>query len=121
MQSNTTVFYLRSSTVTHTVSIVVHELNQVVIAFLPGEMRSYTSRDIANSKDGAEEQYNIPLGSLHGITTGSLPPHSLNLKVGCPIIMLRNINPAIGLCNGTRLVVVAMHTYCIKARILGGQ
>jgi hypothetical protein len=34
-----------------------------------------------------------------------VPPHKLRLKVGAPIILLRNINPKNGLCNGTRLQV----------------
>ena len=36
---------------------------------------------------------------------GGLPPHSLDLKIGAPIMLLRNINPSAGLANGTRLVV----------------
>ena len=32
-------------------------------------------------------------------------PHVLKLKIGCPVILLRNIDPANGLCNGTRLII----------------
>jgi ATP-dependent DNA helicase PIF1 len=31
--------------------------------------------------------------------------HKLELKVGMPILLLRNLNQSIGLCNGTRLIV----------------
>ena len=34
-----------------------------------------------------------------------LPPHRLVLKRNIPIILIRNINPSIGLCNGVRLIV----------------
>lgn len=34
-----------------------------------------------------------------------------------PIILLRNISPNIGLCNGTRLIVKKFHTRLIEAEI----
>jgi ATP-dependent DNA helicase PIF1 len=42
---------------------------------------------------------------LNSLTPNGLPPHVLKLKLGCPVILLRNIDPTNGLCNGTRLVV----------------
>jgi ATP-dependent DNA helicase PIF1 len=45
----------------------------------------------------------------------------LKLKLGCPIILLRNIDPASGLCNGTRLVVRGFRRNTIDAEIMVGQ
>ena len=42
---------------------------------------------------------------LNSLISNGLSPHVLKLKLGCPVILLRNIDPANGLCNGTRLVV----------------
>ena len=42
---------------------------------------------------------------LNGIENASLPPHTLSLKIGCPVMCLRNLDPVNGLCNGTRLQV----------------
>jgi ATP-dependent DNA helicase PIF1 len=42
---------------------------------------------------------------LNTLTPNGLPPHMLKLKTGCLVIMLRNIDPANGLCNGTRLII----------------
>ena len=39
---------------------------------------------------------------LHSLNDSGLPPHELKLKKNCPVILLRNLNPAAGLCNGTR-------------------
>ncbi|CAG8800452.1 30832_t:CDS:2, partial [Gigaspora margarita] len=50
-----------------------------------------------------------------------MPPSKLNLKIGCPIILLRNIAPGEGLCNSTRLVVTQLEDHIIKARILCGN
>jgi ATP-dependent DNA helicase PIF1 len=44
----------------------------------------------------------------------------LKLKIGCPIILLRNIDPANGLCNGTRLVVRGFQRNTIDAEIVVG-
>ena len=45
----------------------------------------------------------------------------LKLKIGCPIILLRNLDPANGLCNGTRLVVHGFQRNTIDAEIVLGQ
>ena len=49
-----------------------------------------------------------------------MPVHSLTLKVGCPIILLRNLDASDGLCNGTRLIVTALKERVIEAKILSG-
>ena len=51
-----------------------------------------------------------------------LPPHTLLLKRGIPIILLRNLNPYRGLCNGTRLIVLEVHGggRLLQAKIIGG-
>ncbi|XP_021749403.1 ATP-dependent DNA helicase PIF1-like [Chenopodium quinoa] len=33
-----------------------------------------------------------------------MSPHELILKIDCPVILLQNIAPSEGLCNGTRLI-----------------
>ena len=49
-----------------------------------------------------------------------MPPHDLTLKVGVPIILLRNINPP-QLCNGTRHSVKKLMNNIIEATILNGK
>ncbi|VDO32173.1 unnamed protein product [Heligmosomoides polygyrus] len=39
------------------------------------------------------------------MTPTGMPPHVLNLKVGCMVMLLRYLDVANGLCNGTRLIV----------------
>lgn len=58
-----------------------------------------------------------PIEFLNTLNISGLPPHNLNLKVGLPIIMLRNLNPNEGLCNGTRLIVKKVFTRLIEATI----
>ncbi|KEH40680.1 PIF1-like helicase [Medicago truncatula] len=45
---------------------------------------------------------------LNTVTASGLPNHKLRLKVGVPVMLLRNIDTRYGLCNGTRLVITRM-------------
>ncbi len=47
--------------------------------------------------------------------------HELKLKVGVPILLLRNLNQSIGLCNGTRLIVKRLGQRVIEAKIIIGN
>ena len=46
-----------------------------------------------------------------------LPPHRLTLKIGAPIMLLKNISAKRGLANGTRLIVRGVHSRVIDAEI----
>ena len=65
------------------------------------------------------EAYQFPVEFLNKIQMSGIPPHNLQLKVGCPIMLLRNIEPP-KLCNGTRLVVKQLYPHLIEAEILTG-
>ena len=49
-----------------------------------------------------------------------MPQHRLNLKVGAPIILIRNSNCAASLMNGTRMSVTSCLRYTIQATVLTG-
>ncbi|KAF5933474.1 hypothetical protein HYC85_029645 [Camellia sinensis] len=55
---------------------------------------------------------------LNPLDPSGLPAFKVELKVGCPIMFLRNIALKDGLCNGTRLMVSRCDTRIIEARIL---
>jgi ATP-dependent DNA helicase PIF1 len=42
---------------------------------------------------------------LNTITLACMPPHHMALKVGVPIILLRNLDATSRFCNGTRLII----------------
>ena len=50
-----------------------------------------------------------------------MPLAHLELKVDCPIMLLRNLDPSNGLCNGTRLRVLAVRRRVLKCRIISGD
>jgi ATP-dependent DNA helicase PIF1 len=49
-----------------------------------------------------------------------MPLHKISLKLGAIIMLLRNLNPAEGHCNGTRYVVTNMAKHVIEAVIPDG-
>ena len=59
-----------------------------------------------SEEDGMYHAY--PVEFLQQLNAGGLPPALLCLKVGSPVILLRNLDPGEGLCNGTRMVVLNM-------------
>jgi len=55
---------------------------------------------------------------LNKISTFGLPNHMLSLKIGVPIVLLRNIDQASGLCNGTHLIITKMRKYILEGDII---
>jgi len=47
-----------------------------------------------------------------------LSPALLCLKVGSPVILLRNLDPGEGLCNGTIMVVLNVRRKMLQCRII---
>ena len=52
------------------------------------------SADSVGCQDNSDEVINFPVEYLNTITLSGLPSHILQLKVGCPVVLLRNLNPA---------------------------
>ncbi|XP_071739779.1 uncharacterized protein [Rutidosis leptorrhynchoides] len=101
---------------------VVDIINDRMMHCLEGEERSYLSSDsiCASQRDTDfnSELYNTDF--LNSIEVGGLPKHNLRLKVGVPVMFLRNVDQAGGMCNSTRLQVTELREIIIKAKILTG-
>ena len=58
---------------------------------------------------------------FNSIRGSKLPYHRIRLKVGSPVMLLRNIDKSLGLCNGIRLIVSKLDKDVIKAIPLVGR
>ncbi|XP_072052195.1 uncharacterized protein [Arachis hypogaea] len=102
---------------------LVDEINNYMMSLNPAEAQTYLSSD----KACPTEPNNDLLASIHTpellntIKCSGVPNHELTLKVGTPIMLLRNIDHSAGLCNGTRLVVTKLGKHIIEARTCAGK
>jgi ATP-dependent DNA helicase PIF1 len=62
-----------------------------------------------------------PREFLNPLSITGLPDHVLHLKVGVPVMLLRNLDASRGLCNGTRLIVTKLTTRVIEGEIITGK
>ncbi|KAF5318680.1 hypothetical protein D9619_010670 [Psilocybe cf. subviscida] len=101
----------------------VRQLNEDILALMDGDPAQFLSADRILQEEGADpaDAEPVPTEVLRSIEEPGSPPGVLNLKIGCPVILLRNLDPPNGLCNGTRLVVTKMAARVIEGRILGGR
>jgi hypothetical protein len=102
----------------------VDGLNEDVLGRMRGDHRTFVSADNIVRETGADDpEVNdaMPIEYLRSLDASGLPPGELSLKTGCPVILLRNLAPSLGLCNGTRLVIRRMSDRVLEAEILGGE
>ncbi|XP_028782174.1 uncharacterized protein LOC114738301 [Neltuma alba] len=102
---------------------MIDKINQYMCSLLPGEAHEFFSSDSVcqslNQNDSFDNLYTTEF--LNTISSSGLPPHKLMLKVGSPIMLLRNIDQAEGLCNGTRLCITKLGKTVIEAITLNGS
>ncbi|XP_043474367.1 ATP-dependent DNA helicase pif1-like [Leptopilina heterotoma] len=91
-------------------------INKKILSSFEAEERKYLS---INTPMNGDNFIHCPVELLESVIAPGLPAHELIIKIGAPIMLLRNINPP-KLCNGTRLRVKALHRFVIETDILTG-
>ncbi|KAF5187279.1 Atp-dependent dna helicase pif1 [Thalictrum thalictroides] len=95
----------------------VDQLNHQVLQLFPGNEIIFHSFDSA--ENDPRNLYQLEL--LNSISTSQLPPHKLTVKIGCPMIVLRNLDPKNGVCNGTRVLLRGIYQNVMHAEIITGS
>jgi len=98
----------------------VEHVNEYMMSLIPGEEKEYLSSDSVcrsgENSDGQSEWFTAEF--LNGIKSYGIQNHRLKLRVGCPVMLMSNIDQAIGLCNGTRLTVTHLGRSTIAAIVI---
>jgi hypothetical protein len=100
-------------------NVCVNYINTKIVATMPWEEHVFLLADTIEAGD--DRAMGIATKFLNAITLLGMPPHRLALKVGLPVILLRNLDASFGLCNGTRLIIRRLARCLIVAEIVGGS
>ncbi|KAG5601885.1 hypothetical protein H5410_033255 [Solanum commersonii] len=94
----------------------VDKLNDKLISMFPRESKIFNIFDSLedDTNNYYQEEY------LNALTPNGLLPHRLELKENAPIMMLRNLDPSSGLCNGTRMICRGFSQNVLHAEISSG-
>jgi ATP-dependent DNA helicase PIF1 len=87
-----------------------------------GDEREYLSADSLDRSEVTDNNFYDVLTPefLNSLHTSGLPNHKIKLKIGTPIMLLRNIDQTRGLCNGSRLIVTNLGQAVLGAKIMSG-
>ena len=99
----------------------VNDFNDVLLERLPGVEHRFEAVNNINVDEGATPAEPFAVEYLQSINLASIPPSCLKLKIGAPLILLRNLSPREGMCNGTRMRVLGISRTCLQVSILGGK
>ncbi|KAF8102734.1 hypothetical protein N665_0196s0027 [Sinapis alba] len=99
----------------------VDVVNNYMLDRLTGEERIYLSSDSIDPSDlNSKDDSIFSPEFLNSIKSSGLPNHALRLKIGTPVMILRNIDPNEGLCNGTRLQITHLANHIVQAKVITG-
>ena len=62
-----------------------------------------------------------PIEFLNSLTPSGMPPHELKLAPGAVVMLLRNIDAEIGLCNGARGIVIKATRRVLDIMLIAGK
>ncbi|KAL1348491.1 hypothetical protein AAHE18_07G083400 [Arachis hypogaea] len=115
--------FFKARTILASTLDIVEKVNNHLMAIIPGGEKLYLSSDSICMDEGNMESQLDLYGSelLNSINCSGLPPHKLILKIGVPVMLLRNIDQSSGLCNGTRLQVRKLRNHVIECEVLKGN
>jgi ATP-dependent DNA helicase PIF1 len=117
---NNYIDYIKERAILTTRNEDVDDINTKILNIFPGEAQEFLSADSIEDKDSVHQSL-YPIEFLNTLTPSGSPLHKLILKIGVPIMLLRNISPTEGLCNGTRLIVKKLSQHVIDAEIITGS
>ena len=99
----------------------VTEFNDVLLERMPDDEHRFEAVNHVEVAEDMAVAEPFAVKYLQSINLASIPPSCLRLKIGAPLILIRNLSPREGLCNGTRIRVLGIQRTCLQVTILGGR
>ncbi|KAL3019289.1 hypothetical protein AAZX31_05G075000 [Glycine max] len=114
--------YFQTRAILASTNETIQQVNDYMLTMIPSEQMEYLSSDSVDKSETIESCHfrSLTTEFLNSLTTSGLPNHCLKLKIGTPIMLLRNLDQTQGLCNGTRLIVTRLAKHVIAADIISG-
>ena len=115
--------YLRERAIIAPKNDTIDEINSHILSLVPGNEKVYLSSDtlVESSKENGNLDLLYPVEFLNSLQFKGIPHHKFMLKVGSPVMLLRNLNQSAGLCNGTRLIITQLGAWVLEAQIITGS
>ncbi|GKE06074.1 ATP-dependent DNA helicase PIF1-like protein, partial [Tanacetum coccineum] len=101
---------------------LIDMINARMLSFIPRDEKTYNSSDTVGVAD-VDTNFDESIHTkefLNNINMSRIAHHSLKLKIGTPVMCMRNIDQNAELCNGTSLQVLRMRTHIIEAKMISG-
>ncbi|CAN1135101.1 ATP-dependent DNA helicase pif1 [Linum perenne] len=119
-QSYQSLEYIKARAIVTPTNAVVSEINNLLLDQIPGSSKKYFSADSLSTTNAntATLQVEYPLEFLNSLSFNGVPEHILDLKPYVTVMLLRNINPAAGMCNGTRILLTHLGDYVLRGLIV---
>lgn len=98
----------------------VTSFNNTIAELRATESHEYYAQDKVQNEE-ARHISDYPAEFLHTLGGSGLPLGRLILQVGMPVMLLRNLYPKLGLCNGTRLIITRLFDHGVRGRIISAD
>ena len=111
-----TLMHLRKTVILAPTNRTTLELNDIVLNKMPNDSVYRYSIDSPQENDESD-MFSPEL--LHELHPPGMPPHMLHLKEGAIYMLLRNMNIKLGLCNGSRFVLLnCSNPFVLKCQLI---
>jgi hypothetical protein len=110
--------YLREHVILAPRNKEVSLINAMVLSYFLGTQINFLSVDFAKDTEVANT---YPSKFFNTLEISGMPSHKLSFKIGAPMMLLCNLDPLAGLCNGTRLIVRRFMMQVVETKIVIGK
>ena len=111
---------IKNTVIMTTLNSTSNHINNRAIDLMANNKELYVLKSADTTINPEEDAIQYTSEFLNSLDIPGMPPHELKLKIGAPVILLRNLDTTIGLANGTRMEVIKVSKYLLTLKIISG-